>query len=221
MVKAVNDLYRDFTISILETSDAVYSPLVDVASLIGQAFSRMYSPDSYSTIFLTTKNCSVRTPINFSCRQYLPHHCDFVVPHNTTLVPDGISYEIFLHLNDNSLLSLPYLLNQIWIEQVNPNRWQEAVVILMLKPGKDPKNPVSNRLIALMSCFCKTLLRMVNARFFFCLLEMNRGIPPFLSGFGGGRSITNNILLESKTRNAFNRKNYLFYLVSKKAYDRT
>ncbi|GFX64859.1 pggt1b [Trichonephila clavipes] len=37
-------------------------------------------------------------------------------------------------------------------EQVYPTQWQEAIVIPILKPGKDPKNPLSYRPIALTSC---------------------------------------------------------------------
>ncbi|GFU51046.1 reverse transcriptase domain-containing protein [Trichonephila clavipes] len=44
--------------------------------------------------------------------------------------------------------------------QVYPTQWQEAKVIPILKPGKDPKNPLSYRPIALTSCLCKTLERM-------------------------------------------------------------
>ncbi|GFV93036.1 putative RNA-directed DNA polymerase from transposon X-element [Trichonephila clavipes] len=84
--------------------------------------------------------------------------------HNTSPGPDGISYVLLRHLSEDSLVSLLYLFNRIWREQVYPTQWQEAIVIPILKPGKDPKNPLSYRPIALTSCLCKTLERMVNAR---------------------------------------------------------
>ncbi|GFU00306.1 putative RNA-directed DNA polymerase from transposon X-element [Trichonephila clavipes] len=111
------------------------------------------------------------TPMNFRCRQSLPYNCDFDMwelkralssAHSTSPGPDGISYELLRHLNENSLISLLYLCNRIWREQAYPTQWQEAIVILILKPEKDPKNPLSYRPIALTSCLCKTLERMAS-----------------------------------------------------------
>ncbi|GFT03178.1 probable RNA-directed DNA polymerase from transposon X-element [Trichonephila clavipes] len=231
-VKAANGLYRDFNIPILETSTALYSSPLDVANLIGKTFASVSSSDSYSPAFQATKNRLERTPINFRCRQPLPYNCDFDMfelkralssAHNTSPGPDGISYVLLRHLSEDSLVSLLYLFNRIWREQVYPTQWQEAIVIPILKPGKDPKNPLSYRPIALTSCLCKTLERMVNARLVY-QLEKNKCIPLFQSGFRKGRSTLDNIIqLESKIRNAFVRRNHLvsIFFDIEKAYDRT
>ncbi|GFW59332.1 putative RNA-directed DNA polymerase from transposon X-element [Trichonephila clavipes] len=125
--RQTNDLYRDLTIPILETSTAIYSLPVDVANLIGQTFASVSSSDSYSPAFQATKNRLERTPINFRCRQPLPYNCDFDMcelkralssAHNTSPGPDGISYELLRHLNEDSLINLLYLFNRIWREQV-------------------------------------------------------------------------------------------------------
>ncbi|GFV93012.1 probable RNA-directed DNA polymerase from transposon X-element [Trichonephila clavipes] len=231
-VKAANGLYREFNIPILETSTALFSSPLDVANLIGKTFASVSSSDSYSPAFQATKNRLERTPINFRCRQPLPYNCDFDMfelkralssAHNTSPGPDGISYELLRHLNEDSLVSLLYLFNRIWREQVYPTQWQEAIVIPILRPGKDPKNPLSYRPIALTSCLCKTLERMVNARFVY-ELEKNKCIPLFQIGFRKGRSTLDNIIqLESKIRNAFVRRNHLvsIFFDIEKAYDRT
>ncbi|GFT07900.1 probable RNA-directed DNA polymerase from transposon X-element [Trichonephila clavipes] len=231
-VKTANGLYRDFSIPILETSTAIYSSPVDVVNVIGQTFASVSSSDSYSPVFQATKNRLERTNINFRCRQPLPYNCDFDMcelkralssAHNTSPGPDGISYELLRHLNEDSLISLLYLFNRIWREQVYPTQWQEAIVIPILKLGKDPKNPLSYRPIALTSCLCKTLERMVNARLVY-QLEKNRCIPLFQSGFRKGRSTLDNIImLENKVRNAFVRRNHLvsIFFDIEKAYDRT
>ncbi|GFU21467.1 probable RNA-directed DNA polymerase from transposon X-element [Trichonephila clavipes] len=231
-VKAANGLYRDFNITILETSTALYSSPLDVANLIGKTFASVSSSDSYSPAFQATKNRLERTPINFRCRQPLPYNCDFDMfelkralssAHNTSPGPDGISYVLLRHLSADSLVSLLYLFNRIWREQVYPTQWQEAIVIPILKPGKDPKNPLSYRPIALTSCLCKTLERMANARLVY-QLEKNKSIPLFQSGFRKGRSTLDNIItLENKIRNAFVRRNHLvsIFFDIEKAYDRT
>ncbi|GFV17018.1 probable RNA-directed DNA polymerase from transposon X-element [Trichonephila clavipes] len=186
---------------------------------------------SINPAFQATKNRLERTPINFRCRQPLPYNCDFDMfelkralssAHNTSPGPDGISYEMLRHLNEDSLVSLRYLLNRIWREQVYPTQWQEAIVIPILKPGKDPKNPLSYRPIALTSCLCKTLERVVNARLVY-ELEKKKCIPLFQSGFRKGRSTLDNIKLENKIGNAFLRRNHLvsIFFDIEKAYDRT
>ncbi|GFT42979.1 putative RNA-directed DNA polymerase from transposon X-element [Trichonephila clavipes] len=95
----------------------------------------------------------------------------------------------------------PYNCNfdRIWREQVYPTQWQEAIVIPILKPGKDPKNPLSYRPIALTSCLCKTLERVVNARLVY-QLEKNKCIPLFQSGFRVTEDPLSTILLHSKTK---------------------
>ncbi|GFV53314.1 probable RNA-directed DNA polymerase from transposon X-element [Trichonephila clavipes] len=213
-------------------STALYSSPLDVANLIGKTFASVSSSDSYSPAFQATKNRLERTPINFRCRQPLPYNCDFDMfelkralssAHNTSPGPDGISYVLLRHLSEDSLVSLLYLFNRIWREQVYPTQWQEAIVIPILRPGKDPKNPLSYRPIALTSCLCKTLERMVNARLVY-QLEKNKCIPLFQSGFRKGRSTLDNIIqLESKIRNAFVRRNHLvsIFFDIEKAYDRT
>ncbi|GFV03612.1 putative RNA-directed DNA polymerase from transposon X-element [Trichonephila clavipes] len=204
-VKAANGLYREFNIPILETSTALFSSPLDVANLIGKTFASVSSSDSYSPAFQATKIRLERTPINFRCRQPLPYNCDFDMfelkralssAHNTSPGPDGISYELLRHLNEDSL-SLLYLFNRIWREHVYPTQWQEAIVISILKPGKDPKNPLSYRPIALTSCLCKTLERVVNARLVY-QLEKNKCIPLFQSGFCKGRSTLDNIITLSR-----------------------
>ncbi|GFT40384.1 RNA-directed DNA polymerase from mobile element jockey [Trichonephila clavipes] len=113
-VKAVNGLYQDFTLLILETSTAIYSSPVDVANWIGQTFASVSSSDSYSPAFQTTKNRLEQTPVNFRCLQPLPYNCDFDMwelkralssAHNTSAGPDGISNELLRHLNKDSLVS--------------------------------------------------------------------------------------------------------------------
>ncbi|GFX94820.1 uncharacterized protein TNCV_2378931 [Trichonephila clavipes] len=42
--------------------------------------------------------------------------------------------------------------------------WREAIVIPILKPGKEATDPLNYRPIALTSCFCKTFERMINTR---------------------------------------------------------
>ncbi|GBL75210.1 RNA-directed DNA polymerase from mobile element jockey [Araneus ventricosus] len=104
------------------------------------------------------------------------------------------------HLNTTS--HLLFLFNRIWTDQKYPSQWHEAIVIAILKPGKNPSNPLHCRSIALTSCLRKTFERMNNARLIF-ELEKQGCISPFQSGFRRGRSTFDNLaLLETQIRNA-------------------
>ncbi|GFX13931.1 putative RNA-directed DNA polymerase from transposon X-element [Trichonephila clavipes] len=90
------------------------------------------------------------------------------------------------------------------MKQVYPRVKKEAIVLSILKPGKDPKHPLSYRPIALMSCLCKTMEQK--------------------SGFRKGRCTLDSIIsLESKIRNAFVGRHHLvsIFFDIQKAYDRT
>ncbi|GBL95352.1 putative RNA-directed DNA polymerase from transposon X-element [Araneus ventricosus] len=143
--------------------------------------------------------------------------------HDTSPGPDGIVYNMLRHLNTTSLSHLLFLFNRIWTEQKYLSQWHETIVIPILKPGKDPSNPLHYRPIALTSCLCKTFERMVNARLVFELKKQGC-LSPLQSGFCRGRSTFDNlVLLETQIRNAFVRRNHFvsIFFDIEKAYDRT
>ena len=52
----------------------------------------------------------------------------------------------------------------MWETGTFPESWELATVIPIPKPGKGHAEPNSYRPIALTSCLCKTLERMINVR---------------------------------------------------------
>ena len=107
------------------------------------------------------------------------------------------------HLSHTSLKNLLQLYNRIWNEQTFPDAWHDATVIPFHKQGKDDSDPKIYRPIALTSCLCKLLEKMVNSRIVY-ILETNNMISSWQSDFQRGRSTIDNILaLERNIRNAF------------------
>ena len=71
------------------------------------------------------------------------------------------------------------------------------------EPSKDNTNPNKCRAIALTSCICKTLERMINERLVW-YIETNNIITEFQSGFRHQRSTNNHLVrLEPFIREAF------------------
>ena len=84
--------------------------------------------------------------------------------HDSATGPDEIYYQMLKQLPDTSLETLLNILNYIWTTGKFPEDWIYATLIPIPKPGKDPAEPNNYRPIALTSCLCKTLERMINKR---------------------------------------------------------
>ena len=111
----------------------------------------------------------------------------------------------------------------MWETGKFPESWELATVIPIPKPGKDHAEPNSYRPIALTSCLCKTLERMINVRLVW-YLESNNLISPFQSGFRSERSTNDNLVrLETFIRDAFVAKEHVVavFFDLEKAYDTT
>jgi len=70
------------------------------------------------------------------------------------------------------LLTLLQALNNIWFAGNFPPSWRTSTVIPIPKPAKDASDPNNYHPIALMTCLCKVMERMVNNRLVW-LLERN------------------------------------------------
>ena len=117
--------------------------------------------------------------------------------------PDGIHNNLLKHLPEDTLKILKDILNQIWISADFPEQWRAATVIPIPKPNKDHTDPLSYRPIALTSCLCKVLERMINARFIW-YLEKHRILDRSQCGFRKHRSTTDHLVsLERYLRDAF------------------
>jgi hypothetical protein len=115
------------------------------------------------------------------------------------------------------------IFNNIWDTGKLPPSWKEAIIIPIAKPGKDSTLASNYRPIALTSCVCKTLERMINSRLVW-FLESNNLVTNFQSGFRSQRSTNDHLVrLESFIRDAFIKKEHLVavFFDLEKAYDTT
>ena len=122
--------------------------------------------------------------------------------------PDEIHYQMLKHLPENSLETLLNIFDYIWTTGKFPEDWTYETIKPFPKPGKDPAAN-NYRPIALTSCLCKTLERMINKRLTW-FLESNNHILRFQSGFRSHRSTTDNLIrLETFLRDAFIKKEHV------------
>ena len=102
--------------------------------------------------------------------------------HNTTPRPDEIPYEFLKQLPKISFQYLLQIFNNIRHSGNIPNSRKQATIIPI---------PTNYRLIALTSCICKTLERMITNRLIW-FLEKNKLITNLQTGFRKARSTIGN-----------------------------
>ena len=142
---------------------------------------------------------------------------------NSSPGPDQIYYENLPRLPIETLHILLDIINETWKSDTFPESWREALIISIPKPGKDHFNPLNYRPIALTSCICKTVERMVNERLVWYVVK-NGLLAEQQCGYRANRSTVDHLIrLETFTRGAFIQGQDLVavFFDLQKAYDTT
>ena len=204
----------------------------DIANTFGETFLKNSSSRNYSEKFKNVKKQQEKNKINFKSLNNEEYNNHFNLlelkdaiqkSHDTATGPDEIHYQMLKHLPENALSTLLHIFNDIWTTGVFPDSWRLATVIPIPKPGKDHAEPTNYRPIALTSCLCKTLERMINKRLVW-YLESNDLISPIQSGFRSERSTNDHLIrLETFIRDAFVNREHVVsvFFDLEKAYDTT
>ena len=155
------------TIHHLSVNDIKVTAKHDIAKALADTFSYNSSSVFCTDTFLSLKIKLKYTPFSSleitsyfvlkSC-DTLHRSCDIAVG------PEKIHNQFLKHLPESSLLILLNIFNKIWTIGCFPSGWRKAIIILISKPGKDPLSPSSYCPIALTSCICKTMVRMINRK---------------------------------------------------------
>ena len=204
----------------------------NIANTFGETFLKNSSSRNYLEKFKNVKKQQEKNKINFKSLNNEEYNNQFYLlelkdaiqkSHDTATGPDEIHYQMLKHLPENALSTLLHIFNDIWATGVFPDSWRLATVIPIPKPGKDHAEPTNYRPIALTSCLCKTLERMINKRLVW-YLESNDLISPIQSGFRSERSTNDHLIrLETFIRDAFVNREHVVsvFFDLEKAYDTT
>lgn len=134
---------------------------------------------------------------------------------------DKIHYEMIKHLTQKGKQTLLQLYNKI-LDEGLPKQWKHALIIPIKKPGKDPLLPTSYRPIALISCTCKILEKIINTRLQWTITN-NKLLNKYQSGFTKGKGTIDNITyLVDEIQKGFTRheQTTAVFIDLKNAYDR-
>ena len=200
---------------------------VEMANTLGAAIEKSSFSNNYSKEFQ-----SIKQKINLKTNRNLRYNEKFTMrdfkrslkkSNNSSPGPDQIHYEILRHLPIETLHILLDIINETWKSDTFPESWREALIISIPKPGKDHFNPLNYRPIALTSCICKTVKKMVNERPV-RYLEKNGLLAKQQCGYRANRSTVDHLIrLETFIRDAFIQNQHLVavFFVLHKAYDTT
>ena len=202
----------------------------DIADCLGRRFAYVSSKYSSDARFKDRKEQEEREVLDFSTDQKIGYNEAITADEleyalkltgDSAPGPDDVCYSMLKRLAPSSKKLLLDLLNCIFKGGEFPKKWKEAFVIPILKEGKEATSASSYRPIALTSCMCKLLERIVNRRLV-RYLESKGLIDKCQSGFRRGRSTLDcSAALATDVHHAFRRSQYLLcvFFDLEKAYD--
>ncbi|KAG1682981.1 RNA-directed DNA polymerase from mobile element jockey [Nymphon striatum] len=225
--KGTSDAYKH-----LNVGGTAITSQFGIANALGQSFCKNSSSENCTGSFRSYKNRTESYQLDFKTTNTEVYNQVFSLEElrrslraskDTAPGPDSIHYQMLKHLPDCSLALMLNIFNTIWITGAIPSSWLEATVIPIPKPGKDHTDPSNYRPIALTSCICKTMERMINCRLTY-YLESNNILTRYQSGFRRHRSTIDHLVrFETLVREAFVRREHLaaVFFDLEKAYETT
>ena len=202
----------------------------DIADCLGRRFTYVSSAASSDQRFKDFKSEAEREKLDFNTNLQFEYNTEIKyeellyslnLSNDSAPGPDEVTYSMLKNLAPSGKRILLELMNCIFKGGKFPEKWKEAFIIPILKQGKESTNASSYRPIALTSCICKLLERIINRRLVW-YLESKGLIDRCQSGFRRGRSTIDSLAaLATDIQDAFRKKQYLFsvFFDLEKAYD--
>ena len=204
----------------------------EVANLIASTLEENSSGNRHSAAFNKHKTEAEKVKLNFQSDNTENYNSPFSLTelkeallksNDSAPGHDEVHYSLLRHLPHSCLLVLLKVFNHVWENESFPASWRKAVIVPIPKPGKDHSDPANFRPIALTSCLCKTMERMINTRLLW-KLESEGLLTPVQCGFRKNRSTVDHLIrFESFIRGAFVKKQHAvaIFFDLEKAYDTT
>jgi len=146
----------------------------DIANTLGQPFMSNSSTQLYTDKFNIHRRQAEKQQLKFKTNNNKTYNTPFSSQELTTAIekssdsavgPDDIHYQMLRHLPNIAQNTLLHIINKLWLSESFPHTWQQAIVLPIPKADKDKSDPCNYHPIALTSCLCKVMERMINSRF--------------------------------------------------------
>ena len=229
-IRKLNGKFVPSPLPVLKVNDTLITNPGEVSEQLGEHFSKISSPSNYSPEFRKIRDTHIAC--DFRSNNAEPYNAKFslrelraALTSTETTAPgeDTILYEMLKHLPEDAKKFLLKIINKIWETGILPKSWKIAIIIPAQKPQKDRFQATSYRPIALTSCVCKLMEKMINTRLVWHL--ENKGlISPLQFGFRKNRSTLDPLLrLSNEIQQGFAKQCQTIgvFFDLEKAYDTT
>jgi ribonuclease HI len=232
IIRKLKGTYSSSSIRCLEKDNKIITSKPEVANILADTFQENSSTAHYSNFFQDLKSRKEKQNLNFESDNLEEYNSSFTLAelkdallksNSSAPGPDNIHYNLLTHLSERALSTLLELFNGIWLGGPFPPSWHEATIVPIPKPGKDHSNPNNYRPIALTSCLCKTMERMVYERLLW-QLELTNSLAFTQCGFRKHHSTVDHLVrFESFIRDSFISSGHAVAILFdlEKAYDTT
>jgi ribonuclease HI len=232
MVRAISGKTTNTVVKHLTHNNTLITDVEQITNTLADVFASNSCTQHYTHKFQQYKTNAEKRTINFKSDNLEDYNIPFSMAElqesldtakNTSPGPDEVHYELLRHLPLNAMELLLSIFNLIFTTGNFPSSWRQAIVVPIPKPGKDDSDPSNYRPIALTSCVCKTMERMINNRLIF-YLEQNGILTHYQSGFRKQRSTTEQLIrLDTWVREGLANGEHVVALFFdlEKAYDTT
>ena len=230
-IKKIQGNFKGSNAPILSINNQIISEPKEVANVFANSLSTI-STGSKEDHFLRIKRQRESTTIIFPPDNFEDYNTEISLAElqnalrnskNTAAGEDQIHYHMIRHLPEQSQSFILDFFNLIWLNSTFPSSWSEAIVLPIPKPNKNHLDPTNFRPIALTSCLCKLLEKIVNTRLVW-YLESNKLLHPHQYGFRKHRSTTDILThIDTYIKTAFVNKEHVIavFFDLHKAYDTT
>ena len=201
-----------------------------VAEKLGEHFSKISSSSNYSRQFQDIRNAQMSLDLSEDNKEsynakFTLRELKDALEKTEPSAPgeDTILYEMLKHLPEKSKEFLLEIINEIWKTGIIPKSWKIALILPIKKANKDAFLPSSYRPIALTSCVCKLMEKMINTRLVW-YLETNKLLSRYQYGFRKNRSTLDPLLrLSNQIQQGFadQKQTIGVFFDLEKAYDTT
>ena len=232
MIKKLKGTYKETVKHITKEDGSTAETETEVANEIAKTIEKNSSSENYNNTFKKIKTKTEKGKTDFSTNTNETYNKKFTKSEISNILhklnqtasgPDRIHNTILTHLPEETITLLLEIFNTIWEEKYFPDSWRKATIIPIPKPGKDHTNPSNYRPIALTSCLCKLMEKLVNNRLMW-YLESNKKLSKLQSGYRKNRSTLDQLIrLETIIRNAFLKGEHVtvVFFDIEKAFDTT
>ena len=219
------------SIHILKENSQTYSSHQQIADKLAQTMAKISSTSNYHDNFLPRKRVVEDNLPDFgNSSQYYnrpisPDEFNFAISNSTDSAPgyDQIYYSMIKNLPPPAKSHLLAIFNKFFLDSFFPEKWEHSIIFPIPKPGKNHYLSDNYRPIALTSCLCKLLEKILNERLHE-FLDINKVLTNIQCGGRRGRSTLDHLVrLEAAIRKAFlHREHFIsIFFDLERAYDMT